>query len=422
MSVPLVSARARRATAVIAAAAAAALALAGCSGGIATQTKPTGGSATCSSTVQIGAPLPLSGPLADFGNNSLNGAKIAADDINKAGGLTGLGGAKLKIVAGDTSSADAGTATSATSKLIGDGAVGLVGAWLSNLTTTVSTVAEQSQVPILTQSWADSLSQRGYKYYFQAPPKSSVIGKAATDYMVAAAKSAGVTFTKVAGVGPNDVANTTQINAAVNAFKASGAAADEPTFYQAGITDATPIITRIAAQNPDLILISGSPADASLIVKGLRAHGITTPIMGFGGAFVVPSFAKVMGPEVDGLLAVGAWNWDLPMDGVKNAAKEYEKAHGEFMPMEAGESWNDVYLLAAAMEKAKSCEPAKIATALHSMTATSGPAASMPGGKVSFGEDGTNPSATPILTQWRNGKTVTVWPKQYATATIDLKK
>lgn len=422
MSVSLLTTRAGRVTALAAAASLAALALAGCSGGIATQDKPSAGAASCPSEVQIGAPLPLSGPLADFGNNSLNGMKIAADDINKAGGMKSLGGAKLKIVAGDTSSADAGTATSATSKLIGDGAVGLIGAWLSNMTTTVSTVAEQSEVPILTQSWADALSQRGYKYYFQAPPKSSVIGKAATDYMVAAAKSVGVSFSKVAGVGPNDVANTTQINAAVTAFKAAGAAADAPTFYQAGITDATPIITRIAAQNADLILISGSPADASLIVKGLRAHGITTPIMGFGGAFVVPSFAKVMGSEVDGLLAVGAWNWDLPLGGVKNAAKEYEKAHGEFMPMEAGESWNDVYLLVAAMEKAKSCEPTKIAAALHDLTVTSGPAAAMPGGKISFGEDGTNPDAMPILTQWKDGKTVTVWPKEYATATIELTK
>ncbi|WP_286772040.1 hypothetical protein, partial [Sphingomonas sp. 66-10] len=78
--------------------------------------------------------------------------------------------------------------------------------------------------------------------------------------------------------------------------------------------------------------------------------------------------------------------------------------------------------LVAAMEKAKSCEPKKIAAALHGLTVTSGPAAAMPGGKISFGEDGTNPDATPILTQWKDGKTVTVWPKEYATTTIELTK
>jgi branched-chain amino acid transport system substrate-binding protein len=422
MSIPLSASRARRVVTVLAAVSLGALALAGCSGGLATQSKQTKGPSSCPAEVQIGAPLPLSGPLADFGNNSLNGMKIAAKEINAAGGMKSLGGSKIKIVAGDTTSGDAGTATSATSKLIEDGASGLIGAWLSNMTTTVSTIAEQAKVPILTQSWADSLSQRKYQYYFQAPPKSSAIGAAATSYMMDSAASVGVHFTKVAGVGPNDVANTTQINAAVAAFKSAGVAADEPTFYQAGITDATPIVTRLVAQNADLILLSGSPADASLIVKALRARGVTTPIMGFGGAFVVPSFAKVMGSQVEGLLAVGAWNWDLPLPGVKAAAKEYKQEHGEFMPMEAGESWNDVYLLVAAMEKAKSCDPGKIAQALHSLDATSGPASAMPGGTVSFDADGTNPHAIPILTQWRNGETVTVWPKKYATSAIELNK
>ncbi|MFC5502462.1 ABC transporter substrate-binding protein [Lysinimonas soli] len=402
-----------------------ALLLSACSGGIANQTTPSSagtGNATCGTTITIGAPNPLSGPLTDFGTNAIQGTQIAAAEINAAGGIKALGGAKIKIETGDTGSSDPSQATSATTKLIEDGSVALVGAWLSGLTTTVSTVAEQASVPILSQSWADTLSQRSYQFYFQPPPKSSQIGGAATSYVVAAAKSVGVTFTKVAGVGPNDVANTAQITAAVNAFKAAGASADAPTFFQAGITDATPIITRLAAQNADLLLVSGTPADVSLIVKGLRARNITTPILGFGGAFVVPSFAKVMGDQVNGLIAVGAWNWDLPLPGVKAAAAAYKKKYGEFMPMEAGESWVDVHLIADAMEKAKSCKPTEIAAALHSIDVTSGPGSAMPGGEVSFNADGTNPHAVPVLTQWKNNQPATVWPQKYATTKIDFGK
>lgn len=406
----------------------AALTLAGC-GGVATQGGggaaagggSTGASTSCPDPIKIGAPLPLSGALADFGKNSLNGMQLAAEEINAAGGIKALGGKKLDIQSGDTSSGDTAQGSSATTKLIQDGSVSLVGAWLSTMTTGVSTVAEQSRVPILTQSWADALSTRGYQYYFQPPPKSSVIGDSATTYMIEAAKAAGVSFTNVAGVGPNDVANTTQIKAALAGFQKAGVQAGEPTFFQAGITDPTPIVSRLASSNADLILMSGPPSDVALIVKALRGKGINTPIMGFGGAFVVPSFGKVMGDSVNGLLAVGAWNWDLPLDGVKQAADTYQKEHGEFMPMEAGESWNDVYLLASAMEQSKACDPQTIATTLRGLKASSGAASAMPGGEVSFSKDGTNPNAAPILTQWQGGKTVTVWPKKYATAELKLK-
>ncbi|MEO8528935.1 MAG: ABC transporter substrate-binding protein [Pseudolysinimonas sp.] len=390
--------------------------LAAC-GGLATQPGPVATlTEECGATITIGAPLPLSGPFTDFGTNSLQGMQLAAEEINAAGGIASLGGAKLSIVPGDTSSADPAQASTATTKLIEDGAVALVGAWSSAVTNSVSTVSEEARVPILTQSWADTLSARGYEYYFQPPPKSSEIGGAATDYMTNAAKSVGVSFNTVAGVGPNDVANTQQITTALDAFAAGGATTAEPTFYAPGITDASPIVNRLADQKADLILLSGSPADASLIVKALRARGINTPIMGFGGAFVVPSFADVMGDGVEGLFAVSAWNWDLPLDGVEASAKTYETEHGEFMPMEAGESWVDVYLLAQAMEDSASCAPADITSALRDIDATKGPAAAMPGGTVKFDADGTNPSAIPVLIQWQDGTPRTVWPKEYQSA------
>ncbi|HWH98000.1 MAG TPA: ABC transporter substrate-binding protein [Pseudolysinimonas sp.] len=412
------SSRPRLVVGTFAATAAAALALSGC-GGLATQSQvPL--SEDCGESVLIGAPLPLSGPFTDFGTNSLQGMQIAVDEINAAGGIAALGGTQLEIQTGDTSTGDPAQASSATTKLIEDGSVALIGAWSSALTNSVSTVAEEGRIPILTQSWADTLSERGYEYYFQPPPKSSQIGAAATSYLIDAAESVGVSFDKVAGVGPNDVANTAQITAAVDAFKAAGVAADEPTFYQLGLTDVTPIVTRIVEQAPDIILLSGSPADASLIVSGLRARGIETPILGFGGAFVVPSFADLLGDDVEGLLAVGAWNADLPFDGVPEAAAAYQEAHGQFMPMEAGESWVDVYLIAAAMEETASCDPEDIAGALREIDVTSGPAAAMPGGEVSFDEDGTNPHAVPVLTQWVDGVPATVWPEEYAAVEVDL--
>ncbi len=399
-----------------------ALLLSAC-GGVANQSASSGDAAgDCGDEIVIGAPYPLSGPLAEFGVNSLQGMQVAADEINAAGGIAPLNGAKLKVVQEDTSSGDVAQAKSAATKSIkSDGAVALVGAWFSNMTTTVSTVAQAARVPLVTQSWADSLSERKYEYYFQPPPKSSQIGGAATTDVLAAAKAAGHKFTRVAAVGPNDTANTEQITTAVNAFKDAGATAKDPEFYQPGIADATPIVNRIVEQKPDLVLMSGPPADVTLIIKGLRARGVDAPILGFGGAFVAPSLGKTLGDAVNGLMAVGAWNDDLPLDGVAQASAAYKKRfNAPFMPMEAGESWVAVHLIAEAMKQAQSCDPDKIASQLHQIHATSGPASAMPGGEVSFEQDGTNPHAVPVLTQWVDGVPKTVWPKEYATVDLTL--
>ncbi|MFM9272315.1 ABC transporter substrate-binding protein [Pseudarthrobacter sp. NKDBFgelt] len=414
--------RLSRATRTAAVAGASALVLSGC-GGLASQSGTTSAdaAASCGDSVTIGAPYPFSGPFTEFGNNAYQGMDIAAKEINDAGGIKALGGTKIKLAKGDTGSADPAQASSAATKLIDGGAIALVGSWGSPQTNSASTVAEGARVPLVTQSWSDQLSARDYQYYFQPPPKSSQMGGASSAYLTAAANSIGVKFTKVVGVGPNDTANVGQITAAVKAFADAGAAAGEPDFYQAGLSDASPIVNRVAAQNPDLILTSGSPADAVLIVKGLRERGVTAPIMGFGGAFVAPSFAKNLGDTVNGLIAVTAWNDDLPLDGVEAATKSYRETYSEaFMPMEAGESWVNVHLVAEALETSKSCDPEKITEALRSLNVTKGPAAAMPGGQVSFSKDGTNPHAVPLLTQWQDRLPKTVWPENYASSKLSL--
>src|SRR6185437_10469431 len=54
--------------------------------------------------VNVGVILPLSGPNAQFGINSRNGIELAADEINSAGGIAELGGAKINLVVADATS------------------------------------------------------------------------------------------------------------------------------------------------------------------------------------------------------------------------------------------------------------------------------------------------------------------------------
>jgi branched-chain amino acid transport system substrate-binding protein len=55
-------------------------------------------------TVNVGVIQPLSGANAQFGINCRNGIELVADEINAAGGIKALGGAKINLVVSDATS------------------------------------------------------------------------------------------------------------------------------------------------------------------------------------------------------------------------------------------------------------------------------------------------------------------------------
>ena len=383
---------------------------------------PASSAASCK-TIKIGAPNPLSGPLAEFGTNSVNGMELAAKQINDAGGISSLDGAKVQIVKADTSSDNPAQASTATTRLAtSEHVVAMVGAWLGNLSLTATTAAEQARVPIVTQSWTDELTQRGYQYTFQVNAPSSAIGADLVKYYVEAAKAAGRPSSgTVVTVAPNDVSNVAQTSAAVKAFLAAGYTALTPQYYQAGLTDVAAIVNRVAGEHPDLLLLSGSPSDAPLIVKGLRDRGVNAPIIGFGGAFIARQLKDSLGAQSQGIMSMSTWNQDLNLPGVADAAAAYRSQFAApFMPLEAGVTWVDTWLIADAVKKAGSCDPQKIRDALANSDETSGPASAIPGGVVAFDKSGANTKTHPIMIQWQGGVPRTVWPKEDATVKIIL--
>jgi len=375
-------------------------------------------------TIVIGAPFPLTGIWALNGQNNVNGMKIAADEINAAGGIKALGGAKLKIVSADTSSDNPAQAQTVTTKLIEDDhAAALVGCYLSSLSLTATTAAEKAQVPMVTQSFVSTLTSRGYKYTFQIAPKAESFGTTTIDDMKAVFPKIGQPLSNVAIVTANDAAGQQQNEAAVAAAKAGGLPVSTNVTYPVGLTDAQAIVTKVAAAKPDAIIMEGSLADISLIIKGVRGAGITAPFVNpGGGGALTQQFTQTLGPLANGVYSASAWNHDLKLPGVEQANKDYEAAYKVFMPQEAGESWAAVNVLAAAMEQAKSSDPQKIRDALASMDFTTGAASGMPPGKVGFDATGAPKYAIPVLVQWQDGQLKTVYPADLATSTAAASK
>lgn len=386
----------------------------GCGKGIALQSRADTWQST--RTVLIGAPYPLTGIWAENGQNCLRGMRMAADQINAAGGLKGLHGAKIKVISADTGSTDPGQAKTVTTAMLMDNHLtAIVGAYLSSMTLTAAISAESERTPIITQSYVDKLTESGYKYLFQIAPSAGLLGKATVVDLKNLATQQHSPLRTVAMLDGNDASAKAQAKSVTAAARRNGLRVNPSITYPDGLSDASSIVSGVAAANPDAIVLGGSLSDAALIIKALRGRGINKPIINpGGGGTLTPQFASTLGRYAEGVFSTTAWNADLKLPGVGEVARRYQAKYGVPMPQEAGESWVALHMLAKTVNTVHSSDPKKVRDALSSTTYRAGPASAMPPGKVRFDPTGRSALATPLLVQWQHGKLHTVYPNRYS--------
>lgn len=370
--------------------------------------------AASAKSVAIGAIQPLTGSLAPFGQASLHGIELAVERINGAGGLTGFGGAKLKVITADAES-DPTTAASATQRLISQSGVkAILGCYASSLSLAASPIAERNHIPFLTMSFSDELTSRGFHYIFQDIAKASAIGEAQLRYARAIAKDQGKSVNSIAILYENSAYGTSQAEGLKKEAGKLGVHVALFDGYPPGITDATPLVQKIKATMPkaDAIFPMSYFTDAVLIVRALHQYGVATPVIGGAAGYVIPAFEQALGKDVNGILSADTSNYDHY--GI--IGEIYRKRYGQFMTHEAFENTVLVYAYAAAVNHAGTDNPEKVATALHSIKMTGYPFTGLPGGAVKFDEAGLNVMAYPIMVQWQKGELATVWPKVDAKA------
>src|SRR5215203_3621681 len=112
--------------------------------------------------------------------------------------LTRLGGAKINLFGADSTSTPTTAGTVAQRLITQNDVVAILGAFASSLTIAISEVTERRDIPLLTMSFADQITGRGFKNIFQVVAKASAIGKAQFDYTLAIAGAAGQKLGKVA--------------------------------------------------------------------------------------------------------------------------------------------------------------------------------------------------------------------------------
>ena len=373
--------------------------------------------------IKVALIAPLSGPWARTGQLMKIGADMAIEDINKQGGVKINGGMKMRLV-----SADAGDsverAKNAAQRFISQetDVVAGTGAWLSSFTIAVTEVTERAKLPWLTLSYADGITNRGFKYITQTNAISSVQAAAAMPDIVKLAE-------KATGQKPKTVAIISDSTATPQAFidplrkggfEQLGIKIVSDQIYTPPLADAASIVQNLRALRPRpdfLLFYSTNIPDATLVLQKLHEFGMPQtklPMIAPGAVHMGgPEMLKNVTPQMlEGTILVLA-NWTSKKQ--TSILPELEKRSGEpWITSDIISTYGDMYLIKDAIERCQSLDREKIMDALRNTNLKSGAADYYLGGNLTFDDAGRRIGAPTVFVQWRDGKPQTVSPESDA--------
>ncbi len=370
--------------------------------------------------VKIAMMVPLSGPWARSGLLEQMGARMAIDDVNAAGGIKALGGAKMKLVEFDAGDS-AEKAKDAAQRMVAQepDLAGGFGAWLSSFTLAITEVTERAEMPWLTLSYSDLITNRGFKNVFQSSPTADAQAREIVPIIMdLATKASGKKPTKIAIVGDNSASSVSFLKPIrEHVVKDLGLTIVADEIYTPPLADATSIVQKLRSGKPDFVLLqSTNVGDDKLLVEKFAEFGLNArkmPLIGGGGHWCVPELVKLTAPEnLEGLIVALA-NW--PGKKAADIAKRFvERTKEPWFGHDSIFAYAHVMILKEAIERAGSADKRKVAAAMRAMDITTGPADLFPDGHISYDEKGRRKGAKICIVQYRNGVPVPVFPESIA--------
>jgi len=362
--------------------------------------------------VKIGVLHPVTGALSYSGTQGRLGAMLAIEEINAAGGIKSLGGAKLDPMLGDAQSKPAG-GVAEVEKMNSAGVACIVGGYASSICLATTQAAARYNLPyIVDVGVSDSIIKRGLKNTFRFGPGFGVIAKTALDNLVTINDNAGKPAKTVMIVHEDSLFGS-------GVAKLLGAKLPERGFkvldsiaHPTPTRDFNTIVLKIKAQNPDLVI----PADyyneyvllaRTMLQQHVRPKGIYSVL---GGAASSYKFVKEFPAAAEGIMDCN--HWYNPLSAKAQALKKKVEAKGQFFTYEVYLNYSGIGLLADALERAASADRAKIISALASSTWSDH---IMPYGPTKF-VNGQNQGAAPCNTQVQDKDIKVIMPAKFANA------
>ncbi|MEO0028244.1 MAG: Leucine, isoleucine, valine-, threonine-, and alanine-binding protein precursor [Pseudomonadota bacterium] len=360
-------------------------------------------------TVKVGVLHPVTGALAYSGQQCRMGALLAIEDINKAGGIKSLGGAKIEAVLGDAqSSPQAGTAE--IEKMNEAGVSAVVGAFASAICLATTQAAAKYNLPhVVDVGVADQIVERGLKNTFRFGPGYKKCAEVAVANLHVLNTAAGKPARSVMIIHEESLFGTGTANLLAKELPGYGYDVKEVIKHANPTRDFNNIALRIKQVNPDIVIPANYYNEYALLVRTMQQQKITPKAIYsvLGGAASSYKFVKEFPEAANGIIDCN--HWFNPRDKRSLELKKRVEAQGQFFSYEVFMTYTAMTLLADAIERAKSTDRAAIIDALNKSTFSNH---IMPYGATQF-VNGQNMGAQPLMTQVVKGDIKVIVPRDY---------
>lgn len=320
------------------------------------------GTAAAQDTIKIGVTQPLTGAFAASGNYVAQGAKIAEEEINKAGGVLGK---KIQLIIEDNKSNPTEAVGTAEKLIVKDKVPVMMGAWSSTLTLAVMPKLEEYKVPMLVEtSSSGKITTSGNPYIFRISPTSEMEAKAFTPLV----KQLGIK--KADFLATNNDFGLGASKEFSEMLKREGVQVGVMETMDPKATDLSAQLAKIKTSGSDTLFVTTAVEQITLLLKQAKDQQVSARIITTGGSNSPDQLIAQAGEAANGSLHLVFFTPWFP-DAVKNpdVAKKFvaiwnEKKHNVGGLTEGFRGWDGLYTIVEAIKAAGKAEPEAIQKAL----------------------------------------------------------
>ena len=374
---------------------------------------PIGARAQGAPAVKIGVLHPVTGALAYSGNLSRLGAQIAIEEINTAGGIKALGGAKIQTVLGDAQSQPQ-VGAAEVEKMNEGGVAAIVGSYASAICLATTQAAAKYNIPhVVDVGVADQIVQRGLKNTFRFGPGYKIITEAAINNLHIMNTVARKPARTVMIIHEESLFGTGTANLLASQLPGMGYEVKEIVKHANPTRDFNNIVLRMKSVNPDIVIPANYYNEYALLVRTMKQQNVQPKAIFsvLGGAASSFKFVKEFADAANGVIDVN--HWYNPKDKRSIALrKKVEAMRDQFYTYEVFLNYQAVYLLVDAIERGKSAKREDIIASLEKSTWDKH---FMPYGPTKF-VNGQNTGAAPVTLQVLKNDIKVIMPNTLAEA------
>jgi branched-chain amino acid transport system substrate-binding protein len=360
----------------------------------------------------------LSGAQQPLGVAESQGLALAVEEVNAAGGIKSLGGAKLEIKKYDLES-NPNNAVPKANAALQDKASVVFGSQISDAVIAGTNVTHRAGVPWITSGGtAVQITSRGYNDVFQLVANSAQLAQGFYDVMTTVGEKLGLQKPMTMGLSYSDTTYGKNLHTAfAKSNEAGGFKVVSEASYPLSTSDLSSIAARMASQSPQVLFNEGYPTDGLNFARIFRDK-FSTSAKVFASTATVEVVVKELGAKADGALLSSGPNLSFqgmpPQFATVDAA--YKAKYNSPLSSAAVIGYQGGKFIAAALEKAGSADGKAVAKALHEVTLTHEMGNLNAQDTLKFTETGALEQAPQYFVQVQDGKAVGIYPDAIAAA------